>query len=251
MRKSVNVTTGLLCLLTALPLGCSMTSKGAAVKTPYRVERLAEAMTIDGRWDKPQWASVEAIEISHVLGERPIFIPQTQVKMRYDDQNIYVIFRVSDRYVKAVAQDIHGHVWEDSCVEFFFSPCDDTLLPYFNLEVNCGGTPLLYCNTVPRQVSTAVDAKDMAKIDIAHSQPRIVDPEVTEPTTWTIEYRLPLDVLETHASCIRPQSGVTWRANFFKCGDKTSNPHWLTWSRISNNKLDFHQPEFFGHILFN
>ncbi len=41
-------------------------------------------------------------------------------------------------------------------------------------------------------------ARDMARIEIAHSLPRIVDPELTEPTTWTIEYRLPLDVLEKY-----------------------------------------------------
>jgi hypothetical protein len=221
------------------------------MKTIYTVKRLTEGITMDARWDKPQWASVEAMDIGYGLGPSPAFIPEAKVKMQYDDRNIYVVFRVADRYIKAVTQDVHGPVYEDSCVELFFSPCNERLLPYFNLEVNCGGTPLMSCNAVPRQDSTAIDARDMARIEIAHSLPRIVDPEITDPTTWTIEYRLPLDILEKYASFPRPKPGVTWRANFFKCGDKTSNPHWLTWSRISNNRLDFHQPEFFGLITFD
>jgi hypothetical protein len=251
MTKKLNVTEGLVCLLTVLCLGCSMKPKGAAVKTQYTVQKLTENITIDAQWDKPQWASIQAIEIGHVLGESPAFIPDVQAKMQYDDQHIYVIFRVADHYVKAVAQQTHGNVWEDSCVELFFSPCRQKLLPYFNLEVNCGGTPLMSCNAIPRKESTAIDIKDMARIEIAHTLPRLVDPELTDPTTWTIEYRLPLDLLEKYAPCSRPQPGVTWRANVFKCGDKTSNPHWLTWSEISNHRLDFHQPEFFGHITFD
>ena len=221
------------------------------MNTQYHVKRRTETITMDAQWDKPQWAPVDAIEIGHVLGESPVFIPEVRAKMQYDDRNLYVIFRVADRHVRAVAEDTHGPVYEDSCVELFFSPCPPDLLPYFNLEVNCGGTPLMHCNAVPRQTYTALDLNDMARIDIAHSLPRIVDPEITSPATWTIEYRLPLDLLEKYAHCTPPRPGVTWRANLFKCGDKTSNPHWLTWSRISNNKLDFHQPEFFGHITFD
>ncbi len=251
MPKKLNVMEALACLLTVLCMGCSMSAKGTAVKTQYRVQKLTETITIDAQWDKPQWTSVDAIEVGRVLGEAPAFIPGVQAKMQYDDQNIYLIFRVADRHVRAVAQETHGPVYEDSCVEFFFSPCPDKRLPYFNLEINCGGTPLMFCNAIPRQVSMAIDLKDMALIEIAHTLPRIVDPEITDPTTWTIEYRLPLDLLEKYAACDRPQPGVTWRANFFKCADKTSNPHWLTWSKISNNRLDFHQPEFFGHITFD
>lgn len=216
----------------------------------YKVQRLTEELTLDARWDKPQWDPIEAIEITHRLGPAPSFIPETQAKMRYDDENIYVIFHVHDRHVRAVAQAINGPVWEDSCVEFFFSPSHETLLPYFNLEVNCGGTPLMQCNQVPRQTYQMVDPADMARIEIAHSLPGIVEPEINEPVAWTVEYRLPLDILETYAQIVRPQPGVTWRANFFKCGDKTSNPHWLTWSRITNDRLDFHQPEFFGRLTF-
>jgi hypothetical protein len=172
------------------------------------------------------------------------------VKLLYDDQNIYAIFRVQDRYVKAVAQTYDGNVWQDSCVEFFFAPWNEKPMQYFNFEVNCGGTGLLHYNRVPRRDFEVIDTADMGKIEIAHSLPRLVDPEITEPVTWTLEYRLPIRMLEIYARCTHPRRGITWRANFYKCGDETSNPHWLTWSEITNNKLDFHQPQFFGVLEF-
>lgn len=40
------------------------------------------------------------------------------------------------------------------------------------------------------------------------------------------------------------------KANFYKCGDETSVPHYLSWSNIMTKEPDFHQPEFFGELIF-
>jgi hypothetical protein len=48
----------------------------------------------------------------------------------------------------------------------------------------------------------------------------------------------------------KPGPGVTWRANFYKCADKTSHPHWLTWAHVNYPKPKFHLPEYFGRIEF-
>lgn len=39
-------------------------------------------------------------------------------------------------------------------------------------------------------------------------------------------------------------------ANFYKCADGTSLPHYLSWSPIETEKPDFHRPDFFGEIYF-
>ncbi|MDD3966848.1 MAG: carbohydrate-binding family 9-like protein [Candidatus Marinimicrobia bacterium] len=43
--------------------------------------------------------------------------------------------------------------------------------------------------------------------------------------------------------------GSRWRANFYKCGDKTSHPHWGSWQAL--DILIFHQPESFGILEFD
>ena len=35
-------------------------------------------------------------------------------------------------------------------------------------------------------------------------------------------------------------------ANFYKCGDDTPQPHFISWSPIDLPKPDFHAPQFFG-----
>ena len=37
--------------------------------------------------------------------------------------------------------------------------------------------------------------------------------------------------------------------NFYKCGDATLLPHYLSWSQIDTEQPDFHRPEFFGELL--
>jgi hypothetical protein len=41
-------------------------------------------------------------------------------------------------------------------------------------------------------------------------------------------------------------SGKKIKANFYKCGDKTEEPHYLSWSPIDTPEPDFHVPSFFG-----
>jgi hypothetical protein len=216
----------------------------------YKVSRLNGSVTVDGRWDKPQWKNIRPIEIARVMGAKPGFLPVVHAKMVYDDHNLYVIFQVQDRFVRCMTKEINGPVWEDACVEFFFSP--DTREPefYFNLEINCGGTPLMHYNTVPRKVSVHLDSEDIRNIEIAHSLPQIIDPEMTEPLTWTLEYRIPLTLLEKYAPVTRPEKGVQWKANFYKIAENNSNPHYLTWSPVENSIPDFHLPAFFGTISF-
>ncbi len=125
-------------LLVAAFSGCSIRAKGPIVNTHYKIQKLTQKLSINANWDKPQWQPIEAITIGNLLGDKPKFIPDTQAKLLYDNESLYVIFRVQDRYVKAVAPETQGDVWEDSCVEFFFSPQKASPLPYFNLEVNCG-----------------------------------------------------------------------------------------------------------------
>lgn len=221
--------------------------KGQSV---YKVDKLIQSINIDANWNKSQWQNIEAINIKNFMGELPSFCPSVQAKMIYNNENIFIIFRVSDRYVRCITKDINGPVWEDSAVEFFFAP--DTSLPlrYFNLEINCGGTPLMHYNLLPRKEFKKISIEDIEKIEIAHSLPTIVDPEITEPVTWTIEYRIPIEVIRKYSNVTQPKPGIIWRANFYKIADKTSHPHYLTWSKVDNDKPDFHLPQFFGILKF-
>ena len=78
-----------------------------------------------------------------------------------------------------------------------------------------------------------------------------VDPEMEEPTTCTLEYRLPFAVVKKYCSdASKPAQDVIWKANFYKCADGTSRPHWLTWSFVDHPTPHFHMPKYFGTLKF-
>ncbi len=216
----------------------------------YEVLKLTQSIEIDADWNKIQWQKSKAVALKNYMGSKPKFFPAVQAKMMYDDDYLYVIFHVKDCCVRCTTKEINGPVWEDACAEFFFAPDTGSPDKYFNLEINCGGTPLMHYNKIAGKDIKIIDPNDIKKIEIAHSLPQIIDPEISENTKWSIEYKIPLRMLEKYSKVSYPKQGVSWRANFYKIAENSSNPHYITWSIVENEIPDFHLPNFFGLLKF-
>lgn len=245
-RKGICKSLFFLVLFALLTAGC----ESDMYKT-YMVKKTVEPIAVNADWDKPAWQDIAPITIGLHMGDRPVHKPKTQARLAWDDDYLYVIFRVEDRYVRAVATENFGKVYQDSCVEFFFTPQADVTSGYFNLEANCIGTILMQHTTGDDQRFLMIE--DLNTIKVATSLPKgiPINPEITEPLVWTLEYALPWRMLKKYAPVKAPALGVKWRANFYKCADMTSHPHWLTWSKIPLDKPSFHQPQYFGYLLFS
>jgi hypothetical protein len=180
---------------------------------------------------------------------RPVVI----AKLMYDPANLYLRFRVDDRYVVAKHTEFQSPVWQDSCVEFFVQPRGSG--GYFNFEINCGGALLSYYIEDPTRTAdgfakyTKLSAEQGRRVRISHSLPATVAPERQEPIQWHIACAIPLEVLEAYTGPLGLLAGQTWRGNFFKCADDSSHPHWASWAPISE-ELNFHQPQYFGLLRF-
>lgn len=226
----------------------SIVQVAMAQDSVYYVKKATGTIPINGIWDKDHWSDTKEVTLTNYMGEIPKFSPVTHAKMQYDRENLYLIFRVQDQYVSSLVQDYNGPVSRDACVEFFFSPDIQHPLHYFNLEINAGGTPLMRYNGEERKPFTN---EDIATIEIAHSLPKVVDPPIDDPVTWTIECRIPLKVLKRYGVVTPPQAGVAWRANFYKIASSSSNPHYITWSPVQHEVPNFHLPAYFGHLFFD
>lgn len=216
----------------------------------YTVTRHDNLQVDASSWQKSAWGGVPSQKLTCHMGEFPHHFPDTRVKLAYDARAVYVMFRVQDRFVKAVAQTDQEPVYQDSCVEFFFTPGPDTNQGYFNLEMNCSGTILFHFQTLPRQNPVEIPVPDCARILRDASLPRVVTPEIQDPTLWFISARIPFDLLTSYAKVTHPAPGRTWRANFYKCADNSSHPHWLTWAPVDLPAPDFHYPKTFGTLCF-
>jgi hypothetical protein len=219
----------------------------------YTVRRTDVAPALGGDWDGPVWGKAETADLTHFLPKSSDHRPRAQARVLYDDAGIYGMFRVEDRYVRCVNTQFQDQVCRDSCVEFFFNPKPGA--GYFNFEFNCGGTFLCYYITDPsrrhrgpiRQHVKLTEA-DAELVRIYHSMPSVVDPEITEPTTWFLEFFIPYALLEKYTGTLDVRSGAAWEGNFYKCGDATSHPAWACWSPV--NEHNFHLPHCFGKLVF-
>ncbi len=220
----------------------------------YTIARSQRLSPPDARWENPQWAAAHTLQIAHFPWEDSGHHPRTQARLLYDDHHLAAAFRVEDRYVRAVARKFQDSVCTDSCVEFFVAPAPGSAA-YFNFEVNCGGTMLVYRCPSPEERQAGKERVEMtgedgAAIRMAHSLPKIVDPEIAEPTTWTIEYHIPFALFAKYFGLCPPQAGARWRANFYKCADHTSHPHWGSWAPVDTPRPNFHVPSSFQPIIF-
>jgi hypothetical protein len=218
----------------------------------YLVRRSTKGLAAAGNQDAA-WKNTEALSVSNYLPQSSDHRPVTLVKLFHDNVSVHVLFTVADRYVRAVRTEYQSDVWNDSCVEWFASPKPEK--GYFNFEINCLGTIHVHYVEDPQRIeggnlkkSTPVPPETGRLLDIRHSIESTVDPEITVPTEWRIEMKVPLVFFEPFIGPIGKLSSQRWRANFNKCADQTSHPAWATWNPVS--ELNFHRPQEFGEIIF-
>jgi hypothetical protein len=218
----------------------------------YRIRLAHLQPEFKGTWDGPAWQQADSLELLHFRTEGSGHHPKTSARLLYNDEGIFGIFLVEDRYVRCVRTGYGDPVYMDSCVEFFVKPKEDK--GYFNFELNCGGTMLCSYITNPERTAEGfkefrlIPATEGSSVKIHHSMPKVVDPEIIDPVAWTLEFFIPFKLLEKYVGPIGEPCGQEWAANFYKCGDETSHPHWASWQPVP--MLNFHMPESFGKIKF-
>ena len=199
------------------------------------------------------WENISSLEICEFRKESSEHRPKTTCQLLYTANGIYGLFNVEDQYVKAIHSGFQVPVCEDSCVEFFVKP--ESAKGYFNFEFNaCGAILASYITNHKRTPEgfegfTMLKLEDLQRIQAEPSIPSPVLEEITDPLTWSLAFFIPFDIFAKYANGFKlPEHGTSWKANFYKCGDKTSHPHWAAWSPVK--ELNFHLPECFGTIEF-
>ena len=163
---------------------------------------------------------------------------------------LVVDFRVSGLDLRAQNTEDNGRQWEDSCVEVFIQDPSGTV--YYNFEVNPLGK-VLACTGPDRNHRTPRPKEQMQEI-LRFAQNDInchpEEPEATKDLTGVHSWRVGL-VIPFHLIGVDPEHlPASIRANFYKCGDLTAHPHFLSWAPIHTEQPDFHRPKFFGELLF-
>jgi hypothetical protein len=217
-----------------------------------RVRAARPRPRLEDGWDDPAWAQAETLELSHFRPEGSDHRPRTRARLLHNSDGLTGIFRVEDRYVRSVHEHFGDPVHEDSCVEIFLLPRPGR--GYLNFEMSCGGTLHASHITDHRRVPggfaafTPLAEAEGQRVLVRSSLPLVVDPEVGTPLDWQLAFFIPLTLVERYVGALGPLAGQSWRANLYKCGDKTSHPHWASWAPV--DALNFHLPHCFGTLHF-
>ncbi|RPI79914.1 MAG: hypothetical protein EHM45_00970 [Desulfobacteraceae bacterium] len=173
--------------------------------------------------------------------------PKTEIRGGYSDLFCYIGFRVFEEKPRVRHKRFQAPVYEDSCVEFFFNPFPEDSNDYVNLEVNAAGVLLAQVGA-GRRNRRSLTAGEVKGLEIWASRNE-VGGDPAAKNNWQIVLKIPFsfygDLYGRPFALPRQAKG-----NFYKCGDRADRPHYGCWSPVQTPTPDFHQPAFFGALIF-
>ena len=143
---------------------------------------------------------------------------------------------------RAIYHNPNDLVHTDSCMEAFINYYPE--LPefgYLNVEMNANAASHCSLGTGLHDRVFVLDK------GLPHPEVKVEKLLIDDCPAWRASTTIHLSLLQNlYGRCDFP-SGHKMKANFYKCGDHTNDPHWGSWKPIS--RLDFHNPEHFGDLI--
>lgn len=193
--------------------------------------------TIVRRKEKHSWDQVPVLYVDNQQW-RPKLPIAMQAQICYDDEALYIFMQVVEENIRAEETGRIGSPYKDSCMEFFFCPHNDEL-KYLNFEFN-----LNTCMAMGLNRTSVGSIRMLPNMDI-------ISPKAEKTTNgWKLEYKIPHELVRQFFPRYAPESGRYIRANCYKCGHETVNPHYHTWNYVDLPDISFHCPEHFGIMYF-
>ena len=170
------------------------------------------------------------------------YCPKCTFRVAHSNEYLAVSFDVKGKDLRATEMEDNGRNWEDSCCEFFVSPSEGI---YYNFEVNCIGSVRIGrgSSRADRELLSLEEVSTvLRRCTLSHKE---YDCE-GGTYRWRVAILIPFRLLELDP--LNLPASIS--GNFYKCGDLTPHPHYVSWNPINSQKPDFHCPEFFGELRF-
>ena len=184
---------------------------------------------------EPDWASIPAGQVACPCWGTT-YTPETTFQCAYQPgKALYIRMECREAEPLARCREQDGRVWFDSCLEAFLAPARQG--SYMNLECNSIGT--LLCSA---------GSERYIRQNLAESGlPRPVLCCRVDSDRWEIRLEIAAETLRGLWGLELVPGGRLY-ANFYKCGDETPQPHFLSWCPVDLPEPNFHAPQFFGAL---
>ncbi len=177
--------------------------------------------------------------LRHFAWENNGYEPRTEARLAYMPQKGFLLqMRSFETDLRSECRKEDGRVCDDSCMEFFVNFNPDFTDKYPNLEFNPSGT-------LHAKIGSGREGRQPLPKDVErpHVSCKVL------PDRWIANVLIPISTVEALFGKSEFKDGDMFRGNFYKCGNKTKRPHYGMWNPVTTEKLDFHQPEYFGKLF--
>ena len=186
--------------------------------------------------ENPDWSRIPSVTLTHTGWLTPCAVC-ARAQLCHDERFLYVRMEAVEAPIRAVLEDPMAQVCEDCCLVFFLAPLADDPR-YFNFEFNPLGNSYIGFGR-QRMTRCRLFPADMDAFRIA--------PFRTEDG-WGVSFAVPLSFLQMYL----PEFSFSGQSacNFYKCGEQTAVPHYLSWAPMTCSQPDFHRVQDFGSLTF-
>ncbi len=195
----------------------------------YTVQRISGA---------PDWSAIESLYV-----DTHLWVPSDEISMTaqvcYDADALYMHMCAVEPHIRAEYDAPLSMVCEDSCMEIFFGP-DPEDDRYLNFEINPN------CATF---IGLSSCREDNVRLCPENEDDLFQKKAWRTADGWEVTYQIPVSFLRVLFPGYALESGTVIRANFYKCGEKTKTPHFLSWNPVVHPTPEFHRSCDFGMMI--
>lgn len=202
--------------------------------------KTTKTYTIKRIGGEPDWSAVPYLEIDTQLSANPFGI-SARAQICYGDEALFVRLSTKEKNYRAIETGPLDQPCRDSCLEFFFCPCEGDGR-YFNIEFNSLGTLYLGMGSC---------SADLVRLILEKKVAEIFAPDISKDDEgWQISYRVPYEFIRRFFPAFSAGSGTRIAANCYKCAGNGEPPHYMSWSWLEGAPLGFHNTKCFGTMIF-
>ena len=200
--------------------------------------QLLSGLDADGFAPANAWALAQPLRFaSDWRGENTDLARETEVRLLWTNENLYLRFRCSYRTLTVFADggDSNGRrdqLWDRDVAEVFLQTDASQPRRYWEFEVSPNG----------KWIDLEISPEGKREPGSGMKSRVVID----EPENiWAAELALPMDKLVKVFD-----SSAEWRANFFRVEGATEPRFYSSWRPTHTPQANFHVPEAFGTLRF-
>jgi hypothetical protein len=177
------------------------------LKKQVTVYKTAEAVAMDCLLEKGAWKNVPFEELGEIqMGSST---RKTQMKLLYDDDNLYIAFEASlpDSKMEIVPAGHDGPCWQQECIEIFLDPFAGKEIIYHLIFNPADKSSYDALNSMKRSLLDPRYGKDDTAWDGKWEYKNKIDEQSKK---WISVVKIPFDTLKVST----PSAGTVWYGNF-------------------------------------